>query len=356
MFENRSTAEDAPEQPNQAEGQVNLDARWSALGILDFEALKQASEDKEEYMTEGLFKAESLNILVGDSGLGKTALAVQLGVCVASGEPFLGHNTARNGRVLYCDSESGRNDFSKILSSVSQELRLPGPPGDFHVWNPYWSTPGKASASTAQLLRERVKAFEPLLVVVDPLRSFWPEALDKGRLTAKMIDELRKLSADIGCSWLLLHHTRKTDRNAERVSLSDGHAWFQEATGQRALINSTDTRLGVEKSPHEKADLTVAGFARIDGPIGPFDVTRDHDEDGDPLGYRLLKGPEYLNPRYRSLLENLPTKFRFKQVQDAAGMSGSSRSAFLKQCTVLGLIQKGRKGYEKVIGADALLA
>ena len=39
---------------------------------------------------EGLIRNQSVNLLVGDSGLGKTPLGIQLGVCVAAGLSFLG--------------------------------------------------------------------------------------------------------------------------------------------------------------------------------------------------------------------------------------------------------------------------
>ena len=64
---------------------------------------------------------QSISILVGDSGLGKTPLAVQLGLSIAGAESFLGRRV-RQGRVLYCDAESGIRPFRDMLKVISAHL------------------------------------------------------------------------------------------------------------------------------------------------------------------------------------------------------------------------------------------
>jgi hypothetical protein len=54
------------------------------------------------YIIEGLLPADDVRVAVGDSGLGKTPWAYQLGLCVTAGKPFLGHATQAS-RVLYYD-------------------------------------------------------------------------------------------------------------------------------------------------------------------------------------------------------------------------------------------------------------
>jgi RecA-family ATPase len=67
-------------------------------------------------LIEGLITDRSVNLLVGDSNLGKTPLAVTLGLAVASGKPFLGR-TVRPGPVLYCDAETSLPEFVKMLKA-----------------------------------------------------------------------------------------------------------------------------------------------------------------------------------------------------------------------------------------------
>src|SRR5712691_7580257 len=54
------------------------------------------------YLVEGLLPTDDVHVGVGDSGIGKTPWAYQLGFCVATGQPFLGH-AVKQGLVLYLD-------------------------------------------------------------------------------------------------------------------------------------------------------------------------------------------------------------------------------------------------------------
>jgi RecA-family ATPase len=49
-----------------------------------------------------MLRTKSVNIMAGDSGIGKSPLLCQLGLSVASGLPFLGM-AAEQGAVLYLD-------------------------------------------------------------------------------------------------------------------------------------------------------------------------------------------------------------------------------------------------------------
>jgi RecA-family ATPase len=62
--------------------------------------------------------AENWPAVVGDSGLGKTPLGIQLGVCVAAGLPFMGLQVSQRGPVLYCDAESDPSGFLEILEAI----------------------------------------------------------------------------------------------------------------------------------------------------------------------------------------------------------------------------------------------
>ena len=57
------------------------------------------------HVVEGLIPPRSVNILVGDSGIGKSPLAYQLGLAVASGTPFL-DMPVQQGKVLLVDFET----------------------------------------------------------------------------------------------------------------------------------------------------------------------------------------------------------------------------------------------------------
>ena len=96
------------------------------LGVFDFAALKRLQANQPPPLIDGLLAARSLNMLVGDSNLGKTPLALTMAVAVASGLPFFGRKTTK-GRVLYFDAESSPGDFVSMWESISTSMGLSEP-------------------------------------------------------------------------------------------------------------------------------------------------------------------------------------------------------------------------------------
>jgi hypothetical protein len=86
------------------------------------------------YLIKGLVARNSLVGIIGPTGCGKTFFGTHLAVCIASGNPFFGHDVA-SGLVVYCALEgpvSAENRFVAIRQSGKVEegipLRLtPGP-------------------------------------------------------------------------------------------------------------------------------------------------------------------------------------------------------------------------------------
>jgi hypothetical protein len=135
------------------------------LKSLTHAQLKAKVADAPGDLVEGLIPEHSVNISVGDSGLGKTPLFAQLGLCVAAGIPFLGH-PCRKGRVLYVDYKNGLAPFDRLLDTIVGHLGLEKTPDDFHHLH--------QPASIKEVYAE-INAFGPDLVIIDAMRGFDPE-------------------------------------------------------------------------------------------------------------------------------------------------------------------------------------
>lgn len=322
------------------------------LGVFDAAALASIASEPREFLVENLLFEGSVNIAVGDSGLGKTALLLSLGVAVASGNPFLGRQVAQ-GPVLFVDGESPATEFSQMLTALSFEAGLTAPPEDFYVYNPQW--PRQAAGITGDIdvdLRKQIELIKPKLVIIDPLRIFFPSAESNAEDTMRMIHLLRELAGTYGVAFLVLHHRRKRNVN-NKVSVEDDvDAWLQEAAGSRALINQTDTRLAIDKG--KQTDLVVGGFTRILGPLTPIHIIRVHDDDGQPVGYRTLAGLEHLTPAQQAAYAALPESFRYTDAKNVLG-GNSDRAAteFLNAGITFGVLraegQRKKKRFFKTI-------
>jgi RecA-family ATPase len=103
------------------------------LGIFNADTLKRYGEEvRSHFLIDGIIGERTVNLCVGNSGLGKTPLVVSMGIAVAAGVPWLGR-PARQGRVLMCDGESSYTEFFEILTNVSGHLKLEGILDNFYV-------------------------------------------------------------------------------------------------------------------------------------------------------------------------------------------------------------------------------
>ena len=316
-----------------------------------------------DHLVEGLLPSRSIGLLVGDSGLGKSPLACQLGICVASGLPFLGRKT-RKGRVVIADFENGIGDLYELFERICRYLKLAEPPSDHDllIWTLNDSLP--AYGQPGNTLLDILRDVKPQLAIIDSLAAYDPQAEERNSDANRMLRGLRKIIRETGTSTLAVHHRRKMPRKADEsagpLESANLRQWMQDTRGASALINGSDVRLGVDApdiSAVQKDDvaLVLRGLGRIRGDIGPLYLARDHDENGDPAGYRLLTGPELLfNPEQQNALAKLPSRFTFKEAKLAYGRSDQpTRNWLIHMCELALVRQQARGTYEKVLPSSA---
>jgi len=231
-------------------------------------------------------------------------------------------------------------------------MGLPEPPPNFFIHSPNWESVGNRPGS----LRDRVAALRPALVVLDPLRVFYPKAETGTDEAVTMVKELRALSKQYGCAWILLHHRRKANQNPNVSAaslLNDPHGWMQEAAGSHALVNQSDTRLGIDTCAD--ADLVVTGIVRGRGVATPIYLDRVFDDDGEPKGYLPVEGVRLLEYEERDIFDALPDTFRFKDLKEGCGGGGSKSQRILNRFIGLSLVKKNDSQYLKIPQPDTPL-
>src|ERR1039458_1323866 len=88
------------------------------------------NDTRVQFLVDGFLPAKSIGIAAGDSTIGKSPLAYQLGLCVAAGVPFLGRST-KQGRVVYFDLENSIHDSRAIRDALARFLGLSVAPENF---------------------------------------------------------------------------------------------------------------------------------------------------------------------------------------------------------------------------------
>jgi hypothetical protein len=314
-----------------------------------------------KYIIENLLPERQLGVIVGNSGLGKSPALYQLGICAAAGVPFLGDRTAETD-VLYLDFENGAGDSSLLAERIAKFLGLPTIPENFLRWNADDCTAsfGRPGHGIEDIIRDWSRATSrtgrPKLAIVDPLR-FWLQKIEDARHADEQIQLGRRVIRETGAAILGVHHLRRVSgETANNIPLleTDPRTWIQAMSrGATALINGSDTRLGLEtaacKFAHDKEALVLAGFRRVHGQIGPVFIERvTSEEDGEPVGYRRLASVELLaDPGHIAAFQRFPARFTFSEASQLFGKSDSATANLLKKCTALKLLKKEGRQYVK---------
>jgi hypothetical protein len=289
-------------------------------------AVRNATPSPE--IVEGLIPENSVNILVGDSGLGKTPFVVQLAVCIALGADFLGQKTVQK-KVMMVDYENAEG-LADVVGQICEHLKLPA---DF-VMDPKWFRIVQ-NVDASEVLK-LVEEFKPDFVVVDSLRGFCPTADTKNETASKLITELQSRKA----SFLLIHHVRKnsTEKRDKRQPLEKEERvleWLEADAGARALINQTYTRIAIDHIKADNADLVLRGFYKGRGEFGPWKLARNYSEQhGEPIGYDRLTGTALLDIEQNAFFDVIPKgqPMSYKEIQHSLGQSEGQITRFLAAC------------------------
>jgi hypothetical protein len=320
-------------------------------------------------LIEGILPARALGIVVGDSGLGKSPLLYQAAICVATGLKFLGYES-RLGTVLYFDFENGLREVSALVSHLARYLGLNEDPKNLYLWNfndcsLAWGQPGET-------VMDVIRDVKPALAIIDSLGDFCPGVEDRNSDVIRTYQQLRETIRETGTTIVGVHHIRKSSTNPkDPPEPLDGNLrrWFLQARGPRALINGSDVRLGIDEpslkrvgrtswvKPRASVEqpgegesrtqiaLALRGFARLRGEIPLTYLARVSDDEGEPLGYSRMAGPQLLfNDLQEEAFASLPNEFRTKQAKQTYDRDDEATALFLKKCIAIGILKKASRG------------
>lgn len=201
--------------------------RFVAVGDLEYR--------DPEFLIDGLIETDSLGMIFGDPGCGKSFLAVDLALCVATGTPFHGRDV-KQGAVFLIAGE-GHNGLARRFHAWAKEHHqtLQGVPL-FKSERAAQFLDGQSAKSVSDAVNGLAEAHgQPRLIIVDTVaRNFGAgdenSTMDMSNFIAAM-DDLKNLYP--GAVLLLVHHS--------------GHAEKNRARGAMALKGALDFEFRVEK-------------------------------------------------------------------------------------------------------------
>jgi len=216
------------------------------------------------WAVEELIPESAVTLLTGDSGVGKSTLALALAAAVARGDRFLGRETCQR-KVLYVDRENP-------LAGVKERLHRMGigPTEELKVWGGWVDSPppGPGAPSILEFSGEH----KPL-IVFDSLIAFHEGSEQDASETRRFLDQFRRL-ANLGATVLVVHHTGKADtaktyRGSSDIKASVDCAYLLEPLGD------VSSGLGRFRLNPFKNRLALSHPLLLESTGGGFDVCAD---------------------------------------------------------------------------------
>lgn len=312
---------------------------------------------KRRWCIEGILLQQSVGLIVGASGVGKSSLCYQAAICKAAGVPWLGFNM-EPGLVFYADYENSPEQQLEMVTTIAKFLGVPASyEENLILWN--YNHHLELRQNETNLLAE-VQEYKPALTFIDTVASFDAKVDGENKDVSGIVMHLRDANRHTGGSMILLHHFRKAREKDKAPNFESAPVpeLLEQIRGASRLVNASSARMVVgsvseesrlnSKKPSQESAIAMVlrGMVQGVGEIPAVYIERCYDEEGQPHGYRALTGAALLrNPDKEAAFHNLPRRFRFKDVKAFYGDHDQQRDRFLKACIGLKLLEKGVDGW-----------
>lgn len=246
-----------------------------------------------QWLVRNYIEADSLALMFGDPGCGKSFAAIDLACCIATGTPWHGNRTYP-GPVFYIAGE-GQNGLMRRFAAWSQHngVDLTGAPV-FVGHRPAQLVSAASAAEVANAV-EAMRAEsgrEPALIVVDTLaRNFGPgdenTSTDMGNFVSNLDAFLRK-SGEWNATVLVVHHSGKADKFSGR-----GSSALKAAVDSEYMLTKDEHRIvRMEATKMKDAEHPEPIAFRLDG----FTLPGLFDDEGEPVTSAVLCGVAHVPP------------------------------------------------------------
>jgi len=195
------------------------------------------------YAVDG-YLAEGLTLLAGKPKIGKSWMALDFAMAVATGGLALGSAQCRIGPVLYCALEDNHRRLQRRMSKLYGEVE-DWPPG-LH----FATQVKRLDDGLIDDLRDWIETHHPNLVIIDTFAGVRPQGRRDGYdADYSALSPLQEMAGELGVAILVIHHLRKMP----------GDDPFDMISGTTGLTGAVDTPFVLHRG---KQGVTLYGRGR----------------------------------------------------------------------------------------------
>lgn len=201
---------------------------------------------------EGLLReGETMNVIASPK-TGKSWLVLDLAIAVATGRPWLGRFPTVAGDVLIIDNELHGETSANRIPKVAKARGI----GTDEFADSVFIRNLRGGLQDIVSLGPYFRAIEPgrfRLIVLDAFYRFLPAGMDENANAdmASLYNHIDRYAADLGCAFVLIHHSSKGNQSGKAVT--------DVGAGAGSQSRATDAHLVLR--PHEEPDVVVLDAA-----------------------------------------------------------------------------------------------
>ena len=178
-------------------------------------------------------------VLVGQSGIGKSSLCMQLMILWALGLPAFNITPIKPLRSLLIQAENDHGDLAEMYQGVRQGMGLT--PAQERLLDDmiiiYRDTTHTGEDFTS-LARRLVEHHRPDIAWADPLLNYIGDDISEQKVIAEFCcQQLNAIALDTGVIWCLLHHTGKPSKDPKSTEHWTASDLAYSGLGSSALVN-----------------------------------------------------------------------------------------------------------------------
>jgi|SRR5579862_9740158 len=220
-----------------------MNPKTPANAPFQFIAIEDFNPRPPAWLIEGILPATADAKLISLSGFGKTFLALDIAMHIATGTPWLGKYAVKRGVVAYIVAE-GDSGFPKRNAAWKLHYAI-GDPVSVYVLPAAPQLDGRDGPDVVSVLAA-LKALPnpPVLIVIDT-QSRCMEGKDENSAKdmTRFLGAIARLREETGATTLVLHHPG-WDGNRERGSST------QRATADTVMVIEKDGDWGADETLH----------------------------------------------------------------------------------------------------------
>jgi len=187
----------------------NDDIPRKQLNVIWDKDLASLVIERPKWVVDRWIPQLGITTVAGKRSSFKSYLAMHMAACAASGKPMLSTFRVEPTNVLYVDAENGVEALQWRVEEIKKGMGITEPLEKLG----FVSMVGLKleDAGWRDAIEEFLKEHNPCIIIVDSFRRIIEaEENDAGQMNEIFTEYMQPLTMKYNCSWVLLHHLRKS--------------------------------------------------------------------------------------------------------------------------------------------------